>query len=217
MNTLQIVLELIAIAVLATVILLLARAKKKLEKRLTETEKAKYKKMDINTSTPPFDILDDWLKTIIRNVPDTRLILYEYVREKNISTAWKEWALNMMEAGYETDGIVQLAGEDLTMNPFEFKELASQIFNELDINVSPKLAYEQYVLWTAYNVINGEMTAKEGFELLTTAAVDTEYDDTFMPFYHLTDDFDMKVENEGYSNEDIEKMQQKVFMNLTGC
>jgi hypothetical protein len=171
------------------------------------------KKVDIDVYYPTFMIPDQTLKSIIRSVPSTRVILYDYIKDHPISREWKEWAFNMMETGYNTDGIVQLAGEDLSMNPFEFKELASRIFNELGICVSPQLAYEQYILWIANQVDHGELSAKEGFQILYEAAVDSEYDDAFMAFYQLNDAFGILVDQNGYSEDAIERMRRDVFMN----
>ena len=58
------------------------------------------------------------LQTILQRVPNTGIVLYQYIKRFNISKESKYWAMDMMEKGLETPGIVQLAGEDLNMNPF---------------------------------------------------------------------------------------------------
>ena len=85
-------------------------------------------------------------------------------------------------------------------------------FNELGICVSPQLAYEQYILWIANQVDHGELSAKEGFQILYEAAVDSEYDDAFMAFYQLNDAFGILVDQNGYSEDAIERMRRDVFM-----
>ena len=213
LNTIQIVVTLLTFAVIGVDGWLLSAAKKKRDKRLAEIENEGEKKVDIDVYYPTFMIPDQTLKSIIRSVPSTRVILYDYIKDHSISKEWKEWAFSMMETGYNTDGIVQLAGEDLSMNPFEFKELASRIFNELGICVSPQLAYEQYILWIANQVDHGELSAKEGFQILYEAAVDSEYDDAFMAFYQLNDTFGILVDQNGYSEDVLERMRRDVFMN----
>ena len=51
------------------------------------------------------------LKAIIQKVPLTSKVLFDYKQQKGISKDWKCWALEMLENGMETPGIVQLAGE----------------------------------------------------------------------------------------------------------
>jgi len=50
----------------------------------------------------------------------------------------------MLEKGFETPGIVQLAGEDLDMAPGAYSELLDTIFRELDLVVQPEVAYCAY-------------------------------------------------------------------------
>ena len=100
-----------------------------------------------------------------------------------------------MENGYDTPSIIQLAGEDLSMNPFEFSSLANTIFKELELNVTTDDAYYQYALGIARQVIKGEMSAEKGFMILTQAAIDTNYHDAFIPNRSLgpTSSGDIKV------------------------
>ena len=81
--------------------------------------------------------------------------------QRGINKEWKSWACEMMEAGFSQPSIVQLAGEDLTMNPFEFSALVESIFKELGVECPPLIAYSQYALGIAHKVMDGEMTAEE--------------------------------------------------------
>lgn len=53
------------------------------------------KKVDIDVYYPTFMIPDQTLKSIIRSVPSTRVILYDYIKDHSISKEWKEWAVFM--------------------------------------------------------------------------------------------------------------------------
>ena len=131
------------------------------------------------------------IKVLIQKVPLTSKVLFEYKLQRGISKDWKWWALEMLEKGMETPGIVQLAGEDLDMNIFEFNSLVCNIFQELGIDLSNDDAYYQYALGIAHQVVNGEIDSEKGFKILTQAAIDTSYHDAFMEFYYLEDNAEL--------------------------
>lgn len=149
-----------------------------------------------NTSEPKETVVDDdivehypkpsaKLQAIIDRVPSTRIVLYYHAMQRGINKEWKSWACEMMEAGYSQPSIVQLAGEDLTMNPFEFSALVDAIFKELAVECSPVIAYSQYALGIAHKVMDSEITAEKGFAILSDAAIDTDYHETLSEFYYL--------------------------------
>ena len=127
------------------------------------------------------------IRSLMQRVPLTSKVLLDYKQQKGISKDWKCWALEMLENGMETPGIVQLAGEDLNMNIFEFNSLVCNIFQELGIDLSNDDAYYQYALGIAHQVVNGEISSEKGFKILTSTAIDTGYHDAFMNFYYLED------------------------------
>ena len=127
------------------------------------------------------------IKSLMQKVPLTSKVLFDYKQQKGISKDWKCWAWEMLENGMETPGIVQLAGEDLNMNIFEFNSLVCTIFQELGIDLSNDDAYYQYALGIAHQVVNGEISSEKGFKILTSTAIDTGYHDAFMNFYYLED------------------------------
>ena len=127
------------------------------------------------------------LRAIIDLVPSTRIVLYYRAMKRGINKEWKYWACEMIEAGLSQPSIVQLAGEDLTMNPFEFSALIESIFKELAVECPPLIAYSQYALGIAHKVMDGEITAERGFAILSEAAIDTAYHDALSEFYYLED------------------------------
>ena len=131
------------------------------------------------------------VRLLIQKVPQTSQILFLYKQEKGISEEWKSWAWAMMENGYDTPSIIQLAGEDLSMNPFEFFSLANSVFEELELDITTDDAYYQYALGIARQVLKGEISSEKGFKILTQTAIDTNYHDAFMKFYYLEDNADL--------------------------
>ena len=131
------------------------------------------------------------IKSIIQSVPLTSKVLFLYKLLRGISKEWKSWAWEMMENGMETPGIIQLAGENLNMNPFEFASLVSNIINELGIDITNDDVYYQYALFIAHQVLKNELTPEKGFEVLAQAAIDTDYHDAFIVFYYLEENADL--------------------------
>ena len=131
------------------------------------------------------------LKAIIQKVPLTSKVLFDYKLQRGISKDWKWWALEMMEKGTETPGIIQLAGEDLNMHFLEFNSLVCTIFQELGIDLSNDDAYYQYALGIANQVVNGEISSEKGFKILYQAAIDTNYHEAFRNVYYLEDDAEL--------------------------
>lgn len=131
------------------------------------------------------------LQTLIEKVPSTRLVLYYREMHTGFNEEWKRWAWDMMNVGYQQSSIAQLAGEDLSMNPFEFDALVESIFNELGLECPQDVGKYQYVLWVAHQVVDGNMSAENGFSILSQAAVDTNFHDAFLDFYYLNDDADL--------------------------
>lgn len=131
------------------------------------------------------------VQKLIDKVPNTRLVLYYREMHCGINKEWKAWAFDMMEAGYLQPSIVQLAGEDLTINPFEFNDLVESIFKELKIQSSQDVGKYQYSLWVAHQVVEGKMSAEKGFAILSQAAIDTNYHDAFIHYYYLEENADL--------------------------
>ena len=97
----------------------------------------------------------------------------------------------MMEQGLDTPGILQLAGEDLDLNPFEFASLTERIFQELDWDLAGDDAHYQYAMGVAQEVLNGDYPAEEGFMILSQAAIDTDYNKAFLEFYYWEDNAEL--------------------------
>ena len=143
---------------------------------------------------------NDRLKSIIQAVPITRLVLFQYKRLKGMTKEWKSWAWEMMEKGFQTPGIIQLAGEDVNLNQFEHASLIESILKELELEVTTDEVYQQYVLYIAHQVLDNMISAEEGLEILTQEAIDTDYHDAFMDVYYLDDEIDL--ERNYYCNND---------------
>lgn len=156
------------------------------KKRLMMVTKVEDYSIDI------FPQPNDRLKSIIQAVPITRLVLFQYKRLKGMTKEWKSWAWKMMEKGFQTPGIIQLAGEDVNLNQFEHASLIESILKELELEVTTDEVYQQYVLYIAHQVLDNMISAEEGLKILTQEAIDTDYHDAFMDVYYLDDEIDLE-------------------------
>ena len=58
------------------------------------------------------------LNDLLQKVPMTAEILFYKQQNSNINIQWINWAIEMLQAGYETENLIILAGEDIHCNPF---------------------------------------------------------------------------------------------------
>lgn len=155
------------------------------------------------------------LQTILQKVPGTGIVLYQYMRRFGITKESKYWAIDMMDRGMETPGIIQLAGEDLHMNPFAYEDLLNTIFRELAVVVEPEVSYCAYAISIAQQVLKGERTAESGFELLTQIAIETDYHPVFFPFYlwyyNADEVADCPVAGSGLRVDNVEEWMYQYF------
>ena len=71
-------------------------------------------------------------------VLSTYKILKEKACNADIDESWADWAIEMMQVGYETDSLYQLAGISKPFNQFELQDLTSKVLQELQLDYSDK-------------------------------------------------------------------------------
>ena len=64
-------------------------------------------------------------------VLSTYKILKEKAFNANVDESWIDWAIEMMEAGYEADSLYQLAGTMKPYNQFELQVLTTQVLMKM--------------------------------------------------------------------------------------
>jgi hypothetical protein len=115
-------------------------------------------------------------------VLSTYKILKEKAFNSDITESWIDWAIEMMEAGYESINLYELAGTTRPYNQFELKELTSKVFKDLNLDYSDKrkaLTNYVYFLLTS-NIDNPEKYIKvlrELRDIYYELDMDPEYQD----------------------------------------
>lgn len=70
------------------------------------------------------------------------LLTYKILKEKaynsDINESWIDWAIEMIEAGYESINLYELAGTTRPYNQFELQDLTTRIFKDFNLDFSDK-------------------------------------------------------------------------------
>jgi hypothetical protein len=71
-------------------------------------------------------------------VISTYRILKAKAFNEDVDESWIDWAIEMMEAGYQSDNLYMLAGATEPYNQFELHELTSKVLQDLHLHYSNK-------------------------------------------------------------------------------
>lgn len=92
---------------------------------------------------------------MLEPVLSTYKILKEKACNANIDESWINWAIEMMQAGYEADSLYELAGTSPPFNQFELQSLTSQVLKDLKLDYSDKSkALNDYVYFLLKENLN---------------------------------------------------------------
>ena len=75
---------------------------------------------------------------MLQPVLSTYKILKEKACNADIDESWVDWAIEMMQAGYEADSLFHLAGISKPFNQFELQDLTSKVLRDLQLDYSDK-------------------------------------------------------------------------------
>src|SRR5438105_4060299 len=69
-------------------------------------------------------------------VANTPEILYRKVINEGVDDVWVQWAIDMLEAGYDTEHLRILAGETKPFNQWYLQPLTDKVFSELGMDIT---------------------------------------------------------------------------------
>lgn len=119
-------------------------------------------------------------------VLSTYKILKQKAFNENIDESWIDWAIEMMEADYESANLYMLAGAMKPYNQFELQELTSKVFEDLHLDYSDKEAVlKNYVYYLISNSINHLETYLKTLRELKDIYYQLEMHSGFRDFYLL--------------------------------
>lgn len=119
-------------------------------------------------------------------VLSTYRILKAKAFNEDIDESWVGWALEMMQAGYESDNLYILAGETKPYNQFELQELTRKVLKDLNLDYSDKeTVIKNYVYFLISNSIDRPQTYFETLREIKDICIHLDMDKAYMDFYLL--------------------------------
>ncbi|MBL7739271.1 MAG: hypothetical protein JNK14_08620 [Chitinophagaceae bacterium] len=119
-------------------------------------------------------------------VLSTYKILKAKAFNENIDETWVDWALEMMEAGYQSNNLYMLAGETKPFNQFELHELTRKVLEDLGFSYADKDAVlKNYVYYLIANSVDHPETYYKTLRELKNICQDLDLDSAYMGFYLL--------------------------------
>ena len=135
--------------------------------------------------------------TFKKPVLSTFKILMEKSFNSDIDETWINWAMEMMEAGFENENLYVLAGISKPYNQFELQDLTTKVLTELNLEFSnQKLVIKNYVYYLISNSIYKIETYLETLRKLKNICIDLNLEHNYMNFYLLYFAKDDLVEQE---------------------
>lgn len=119
-------------------------------------------------------------------VKSTYKVLINKVLPYKSLEVWKDWALEMMEAGFETEHLIQLAGLSAEVNHFQLEEIIKNALKELSLDAMPEeeIVYG-YVYYLIDQALRSMMSIKLVLGVLRDLCRDRDYDKELFNFYLL--------------------------------
>lgn len=154
----------------------------------------------------------------MQEVLSTYRVLMKKAFNEDIDKSWLEWALEMMEAGYESDNLYILAGITKPYNQFELQELTDKVLADLNLETSDKsLTIRNYVYYILSKTINEPSKYLESLKEVKDICIGLDMDKEYMDFYLLyfaKDDLN-ELENQWYwdgaDRNNIDKIIKEKF------
>jgi len=154
----------------------------------------------------------------MKEVISTYKVLMKKAFNEDIDESWVEWALEMMEAGYESDNLYILAGISKPYNQFEIQELTDKVIADLNLETSDKsLTIRNYVYYILSTTINEPSKYLSTLKEVKGICIGLDMEKEYMDFYLLYFAKDDLIESEnqwywdGADRNNIDKILKEKF------
>jgi hypothetical protein len=155
----------------------------------------------------------------MHTVKSTYKVLINRVYPYESVDVWKDWALEMMEAGFETEHLILLAGLSADVNRFQLEEIIKHTLKELTLDAMPEeeIVYG-YVYYLIDQALSLKMSTKVVLGTLRELCRDRDYDKKLFDFYLLSfarQDLEEAGEQfywEGANNDNIDTIINAQFL-----
>lgn len=97
-----------------------------------------------------------------------------------------DWAITMLEQGYESDHLLRLAGMVPPYNHFEISYLRDRALEELNVeDVAIDVALTRFASQIVTEALNGGRTMLSAMEIIKDLCIGNDYQSNLMDFYLL--------------------------------
>ena len=119
-------------------------------------------------------------------VSATYEILACKVLNRSVDKHWVDWAVEMIEAGFDSENLIILAGENPPYNQFELKELTDKVLNDLYLDYSDRdRTIKNYVCHIVDKALSGQTDTFKVLEIIKDLCIEIGYERYLMDFYLL--------------------------------
>lgn len=119
-------------------------------------------------------------------VKSTAEILAFKVLNRNVNNVWINWAIEMLIAGYNSESLLFLAGENEKTNQFELQNLANKTLEELGLDFSDKEnIIKSYVCYLVDEAILEKKSYLSVLKILKDLCIELAYESYLYDFYSL--------------------------------
>ena len=106
--------------------------------------------------------------------------------QKDFIEEWIDWALEMMQAGFETENLIILAGVSPNLNRFEFNDIVNRALKELSLDGFVKDEIIQgYIYYLIDQALSLKMSNKLVLSIIRDLCRDKDYSEELLDFYLL--------------------------------
>lgn len=106
--------------------------------------------------------------------------------DKSIDENWSNWAIEMLQAGFETEHLAQIIILEKPLNQFELKWLADKILNELSLKFNDcKKALLDYASYLMHQAFENKITFIKALSLIKELYLFLDYEYELSEFYEL--------------------------------
>jgi hypothetical protein len=131
---------------------------------------------------------------VMKLIDSTYKVLYDYQRNLPGSEELVIWAIDMMEAGFDSEHLRELAGTEKPYDSFQALELVRKVFKELSIDTSSnEKITANYLYYLVSQAISGKKNYLSVLRGLREVCISEYYEKELMDFYLLC-----------YAKEDLE-------------
>lgn len=125
-----------------------------------------------------------------------------------------EWAILLMQNGYESESLIILAGLDSDTTEEREKYFWQSVSElKLDINISDFELIDIYAIYIAKSVVDQQMNSYTGLSVMQDIVRKTDYSKRYIQFYELEEDLDyLKYDNRAIFNSELSLANAEDFI-----